>query len=41
MQSLVINSEIQLVKGLVVDMVNGGVGFRNHTFPPGFQNKVA
>lgn len=40
MQSLVMNGEVQLVEGLVVDMVNGGVGFRNHTFPPGFQNAV-
>jgi len=40
MQSLVMNDEVQLVEGLVVDMVNGGVGFRNHTFPPGFQNTV-
>jgi hypothetical protein len=24
------------VDGLVVDMINGGIGFRNHTIPPGF-----
>jgi hypothetical protein len=40
MQSLVKNIEVQLVEGLVVDMVNGSVGFRNHTFPPDFQYAV-
>jgi hypothetical protein len=38
MQSLVTNDKVQVVEGLVVDMVNGSVGFRNHTFPPGFQH---
>ena len=25
------------MEGLVVDTINGGVGFRNHTIPPGFR----
>ncbi|KAE9371865.1 hypothetical protein N431DRAFT_377905 [Stipitochalara longipes BDJ] len=37
MQSLIMNQEVQVVEGLVVDMVNGSVGLRNHTFPPGYQ----
>jgi hypothetical protein len=40
MQSLVMNNHIQVVEGLVVDMVNGGVGLRNHIFPPGLQHGV-
>jgi hypothetical protein len=36
-ESLVSNDAVQPVEGLVVDMINGGIGFRNHTFPPGFQ----
>jgi hypothetical protein len=36
-QSLVMNNKVQVVEGLVVDMVNGSVGMRNHTFPPGFK----
>ncbi|KAK0124034.1 hypothetical protein ONS95_009020 [Cadophora gregata] len=37
MQSLALNSAIQPVEGLIVDTINGGVGFRNHTVPPGFK----
>lgn len=37
MQSLIMDTEVQVVEGLVVDMVNGSVGLRNHTFPPGYQ----
>lgn len=33
-QSLALENKITLVEGLVVDMVNGGVGFRNHSAPP-------
>jgi hypothetical protein len=36
MQSLIMNTEVQVVEGLVVDMVNGSIGLRNHTFPPGY-----
>ncbi|KAL5315720.1 hypothetical protein ACEPPN_016590 [Leptodophora sp. 'Broadleaf-Isolate-01'] len=37
MQSVVLNDAVQAVEGLIVDTVNGGVGFRNHTVPPGFK----
>ncbi len=40
MQSLVKNNEVQLVESLVINMVNGSIGFRNHTFAPGFQYAV-
>jgi hypothetical protein len=33
LQSLILNNEVRLVEGLVVDTINGGVGFRNHTVP--------
>ncbi|KAJ0425626.1 hypothetical protein BJY00DRAFT_184496 [Aspergillus carlsbadensis] len=33
LQSVILNNEIGLVEGLVVDTINGGVGFRNHTVP--------
>lgn len=33
--SLILNDAIIPVEGLVVDMINGGVGFRNHTLPKG------
>ena len=33
-QSLIMDNKIEPIEGLVVDMVNGGVGFRNHTLPP-------
>jgi hypothetical protein len=36
MQSLIMNTKVQVVEGLVVDMVNGSIGLRNHTFPPGY-----
>ncbi|SCO87604.1 uncharacterized protein FRV6_11731 [Fusarium oxysporum] len=35
-QSLILNNAAEVVEGLVVDMIKGGVGFRNHTVPPGF-----
>ena len=40
MESLVLNNALQPVEGLVVDTVNGGIGLRNHTIPPGFQYGV-
>lgn len=33
LQSLILNNKVELVEGLVVDTINGGVGFRNHTVP--------
>ncbi|KAH7166582.1 hypothetical protein EDB81DRAFT_919091 [Dactylonectria macrodidyma] len=33
LQSLLLNNKTELVQGLVVDTINGGVGFRNHTIP--------
>ncbi|KAJ3455213.1 hypothetical protein MRS44_013813 [Fusarium solani] len=33
LQSLILNDKIELVQGLVVNTINGGVGFRNHTIP--------
>jgi hypothetical protein len=32
--SLLLNDAIVLVEGLIVDMKNGGIGFRNHSAPP-------
>ena len=40
MESLILNNAYQPVEGLIVDSINGGIGFRNHTVPPGFQNGV-
>ena len=37
MDSKVLDSAIEPVEGLIVNTVQGGIGFRNHTFPPGFQ----
>jgi hypothetical protein len=31
--SLILNNAVLLVEGLIVDMVNGGIGFRNHSAP--------
>jgi hypothetical protein len=33
-ESMILNNKIEAIEGLVVDTVNGGVGFRNHTLPP-------
>jgi len=41
MQSLVLNNEFQPVEGLIIDMVGGGIGLRNHTIPPGFRYGAA
>lgn len=35
-ESLILTEKLHAVEGLVVDAVDGGVGFRNHTIPPGF-----
>ena len=32
-ESLILNEQVKLVDGLVVDMKVGGIGFRNHTVP--------
>ncbi|OCK73509.1 hypothetical protein K432DRAFT_430554 [Lepidopterella palustris CBS 459.81] len=40
MESLLLRNTVEPVEGLVVDTVNGGIGFRNHTIPPGFQHGV-
>lgn len=40
MESLILNNATQPVEGLVVDTIHGGIGFRNHTVPPGFQYGV-
>ena len=37
MQSLVLNDAIEPVEGLLVNTKTGGIGFRYHTIPPGFQ----
>lgn len=33
LSTLVLNEEFMVVEGLIVDMKNGGIGFRNHTAP--------
>ncbi|KAL4883983.1 hypothetical protein BJY04DRAFT_215865 [Aspergillus karnatakaensis] len=33
LQSFATNNRVELVEGLVVDTISGGVGFRNHTIP--------
>ena len=40
-QSMVLNNAVQPVEGLIVDMKNGGIGFRNHTIPTGLKNGAA
>lgn len=32
--TMITANEVLLVEGLIVDMVNGGIGFRNHSAPP-------
>lgn len=32
--TMVTENKVLLVEGLIVDMVNGGIGFRNHSAPP-------
>jgi hypothetical protein len=33
LSSLLLNDEVELVEGLIVDMKDGGIGFRNHSTP--------
>ncbi|RJE25969.1 hypothetical protein PHISCL_01654 [Aspergillus sclerotialis] len=33
-ESIILKDKVTLVEGLIVDMVNGGIGFRNHSAPP-------
>lgn len=35
--SLILDDDIEAVEGLIVDTMNGGIGFRNHTVPVGIQ----
>jgi hypothetical protein len=37
LNTLVLNDDFEAVEGLIVDMKNGGVGFRNHTIPDEIQ----
>ncbi|KUJ17330.1 uncharacterized protein LY89DRAFT_733185 [Mollisia scopiformis] len=41
MQSMVLNNDIEAVEGLIVDTINGGIGMRNHSVPPGFEHGAA
>ncbi|PHH91498.1 hypothetical protein CDD83_227 [Cordyceps sp. RAO-2017] len=34
-KSLLLNERFDIIEGLIVDTINGGVGFRNHTVPTG------
>lgn len=38
--SIILNNDTEPVEGLIVDTIRGGIGFRNHTVPPGFQYGV-
>lgn len=33
LRSIVLDEKLEAVEGLVVDMINGGIGFRNHSVP--------
>ncbi len=37
MQYLLLNTEYTVIEGVIVDPIDGGVGFRNHTIPVGLQ----
>lgn len=37
-ESLVLANEVRVIEGLIVDMINGGIGFRNHSAPPWTQH---
>ena len=41
MQSLILNNAIEPIEGLLVDMANGAIVFRNHTVPTGFEYGVS
>jgi hypothetical protein len=36
--TMILNDAVELIEGLVVDAKAGGLGFRNHTIPAGFQH---
>jgi hypothetical protein len=38
LDSLLLNNRIEAVEGLVVDTINGGIGYRNHTAPTGVKD---
>jgi hypothetical protein len=40
MQSLLLDDTYEPIEGLVVDTVKGSIGFRSHTYPPGFHNGI-
>jgi hypothetical protein len=37
MQYLILNTEYTIIEGIILDPIDGGVGFRNHTIPIGLQ----
>ncbi|PHH92161.1 hypothetical protein CDD83_8644 [Cordyceps sp. RAO-2017] len=39
--SMALNNALDVVEGLVVDTITGGIGFRNHTIPHGFDRRVS
>jgi hypothetical protein len=41
LKSVVLDNMVEPIEGLIVDTVNGSIGFRNHTFPPGFPSGVS
>ncbi|PHH74884.1 hypothetical protein CDD80_2766 [Ophiocordyceps camponoti-rufipedis] len=41
LESLMLRTGFHVVEGLIVDTVNGGIGFRNHTVPRGFDGRVS
>ncbi|KAK2787891.1 hypothetical protein FQN51_003062 [Onygenales sp. PD_10] len=38
LDTLVLHDKLEVVEGLVVDSVTGGIGYRNHTIPAGLSN---
>lgn len=40
LEMLILHNKVEAVEGLVVDTVNGGIGFRNHSVPTGFESGV-
>jgi hypothetical protein len=41
MDSVLLKDTFEAIEGLVVDTVQGSIGFRNHTIPDGFPNRVS
>ncbi|RFU25159.1 hypothetical protein B7463_g11181, partial [Scytalidium lignicola] len=37
-ESVILDNTIKPIEGLVVDTINGGIGFRNHTLPAGMKH---